>query len=352
MLGRTYHVGTQINSIPTVVAGGLEAAAVALRRDSTEDTELEPQQPFAGFDDSTPDLEHGVNDWKEVRVPQELGGQTIRVTQRGARLFVLIDQDAIPPLAFFMRTQNANGKQSKRSRRIKLFKDAGGCVIVHGEKHATDLAGLLYLLLQRNAGEGRSTPYPIEKLRQWIFYAQTRLPAAYLRPVARDPVRKRPIDPTADPSASSIKRKKARRVSTEVNEAEVERAHENIGGSLLPSRESKRYERLMHKIVRFRREGEVAGARALKAEMERQLTNNPEVQVIARHIAGASMEGLDRLNNLFTLHGHEHTTHQSTKVHTAPIRYRENKDAILSVAEVVWSEVWAVELTVNRQRRL
>ena len=77
MLGRTYHVGTQINSIPTVVAGGLEAAAVALRRDSTGDTELEPQQPFAGFDDCTPDLEDGVDKWKEVRVPQELGGQTI-----------------------------------------------------------------------------------------------------------------------------------------------------------------------------------------------------------------------------------------------------------------------------------
>ena len=114
-----------------------------------------------------------MDDWKEVRVPQELGGQTIRITQRGARLFVLIDQDAIPPLAFFMRVQNANGKQSNRSRRIKLFKEACGCMLVHGEKHATDLAGLLYLLLQRNSGEGRSTPYPVEKLKQWIFYIQT-----------------------------------------------------------------------------------------------------------------------------------------------------------------------------------
>ena len=51
-------------------------------------------------------------------------------------------------------------------------------------------------------------------------------------------------------------------------------------------------------------------------------TRNPELQIAARHIAGASMEGLDRLNNLFALHGHEHITRQRANQSHAVLQYK------------------------------
>lgn len=81
------------------IAGGLEAAAAAFRRDDA-DGSAERVQRFAGFStmESVPNLQQGTTGWTRVQAPRELGGKHLQVCQVGARMFVRMDFEAIPPL--------------------------------------------------------------------------------------------------------------------------------------------------------------------------------------------------------------------------------------------------------------
>ena len=86
------------------IAGGLEAAAAAFRRDDA-DGSAERVQRFAGFStmESVPNLQQGTTGWTRAQAPRELGGKHLHVCQVGARMFIQMDPVAIPPLEHFMR---------------------------------------------------------------------------------------------------------------------------------------------------------------------------------------------------------------------------------------------------------
>ena len=110
-------------ALSQAVAGGLEVAAAALRGDdSSSSSHAEPEQRFAGFGalESVPDLKQGTSAWKRVRTPTQLGGKELRICQTGARLFIELDDEAIPPIAHFMRTKNANQKSAVRALRSRF----------------------------------------------------------------------------------------------------------------------------------------------------------------------------------------------------------------------------------------
>ena len=331
------------------VAGGLEVAAAALRGDdSSSSSHAEPEQRFAGFGalESVPDLKQGTSAWKRVRTPAQLGGKELRICQTGARLFIELDDEAIPPIAHFMRTKNANQKNAKRGRRVGLFNENGGCILVHNALHVADLASLCALLCQRNAGDGASDKYNTSELKKWVYWASTWLPATHLRVLSseRERVRKRPITQSELEDLAPVPKRATgvnQKVSTEAKDDETEIVRKHFTPSLLASLGPRDCERFLKKAVQLRREGEVRGAKLFAASMEKQIAKNPEVQIAVRHIGGASMNGLERISNACSKEGYARSVRRTLGQRECHKRFKSAGADILAAGEHVWSELRA-----------